>query len=303
MGTHLKDTIEGTCRKAMNDEEGNNIPDTYQKKLGIGEFIGNIDAIKENSICTFWANKCSGHFPPSNFEGLYILKTEHTVDGEGRQFSVQTAYPLGGAGEGRVSVRMIYGEADSADPTGSTGTWIEIPSEFTIKDFDIDFTSKDDENPASWTSMGKIASGKLKDLFGSVSLMAKNLRYLWKLCGTTNIASIGGGTLTGAVSKLNTDLQGMDGIKYIDFGAYDGSKKTLDDVVKEILNNFPLALNNTYIGYFVMGPTYRIIIQPFRERTHASAIVFSYATKGVVFYTKIVNNVKKYTASWDETAI
>lgn len=287
----------------------NNLPkkidltNTYQKKLGIGEFEGNIDTIKENSICTFWANKCSGHFPPSNFEGLYILKTEHTADGEGRQFSVQTAYPLGGAGEGRVSVRMIYGEADSADPTGSTGTWIEIPSEFTIKDFDIDFTSKDDENPASWTSMGKIASGKLKDLFGSVSLMAKNLRYLWKLCGTTNIASIGGGTLTGAVSKLNTDLQGMDGIKCIDFGAYDGSKKTLDDVVKEILNKFPLALNDTYIGYFVMGPTYRIIIQPFRERTHASAIVFSYATKGVVFYTKIVNNVKRYTTNWDETAI
>ncbi len=194
----------------------NNLPkkidltNTYQKKLGIGEFEGNIDAIKENSICTFWANKCSGHFPPSNFEGLYILKTEHTADGEGRQFSVQTAYPLGGAGEGRVSVRMIYGEADSADPTGSTGTWIEIPSEFTIKDFDIDFASKDDENPASWTAMGKIASGKLKDLFGSVSLMAKNLRYLWKLCGTTNIASIGGGTLTGAVSKLNTDLQYRD---------------------------------------------------------------------------------------------
>lgn len=103
--------------------------------------------------------------------------------------------------------------------------------------------------------------------------------------------------------SLNTDLQGMDGIKCIDFGAYDGSKKTLDDVVKEILNKFPLALNDTYIGYFVMGPTYRIIIQPFRERTHASAIVFSYATKGVVFYTKIVNNVKRYTTNWDETAI
>ena len=123
------------------------------------------------------------------------------------------------------------------------------------------------------------------------------------MLGTTNIASIGGGTLTGAISKLNTDLQGMDGIKYIDFGAYDGSKKTLDDVVKEILNNFPLSRNDTYIGYFVMGPMYRIIIQPFQERTHASAIVFSYATKGVVFYTKIVNNVKKYTTNWDETTI
>ena len=78
---------------------------------------------------------------------------------------------------------------------------------------------------------------------------------------------------------------------------------TLDDVVKEILNKFPLSLDGMYIGYFVMGPTYRIIIQPFRERTHASAIVFSYATKGMVFYTKILSNIKKYTTGWDETTI
>lgn len=106
-----------------------------------------------------------------------------------------------------------------------------------------------------------------------------------------------------AFHELNTDLQATAGIKYIDFGAYDGSKMALDDVVKEILNKFPLSLDGVYIGYFVMGPTYRIIIQPFRERTHSSAIVFSYATKGVVFYTKILSNIKKYTTVWDETTI
>lgn len=179
-----------------------------------------------------------------------------------------------------------------------------LPKTGDSKDNTVTFNSGDAMSPTGWADVGLISSGEEhKGLWRKVSLIAKNMRYLWKMCGTNDISKLGDGTLTGAVSKLNTDLQGMDGIKYIDFGAYDGSKKTLDDVVKEILNNFPLALNNTYIGYFVMGPTYRIIIQPFRERTHASAIVFSYATKGVVFYTKIVNNVKKYTASWDETAI
>ena len=208
MGINLKDTIEGTCRKAINDKDGNSIPETYLKKTG-----------------------------------------------------------------------------DSKDNTAS-------------------FTSADSLTPAAWADVPVLATGeKHSSILNKISTMFRNIRWLYKMLGTTNIASIGGGTLTGAISKLNTDLQGMDGIKCIDFGAYDGSKRTLDDIVKEILNNFPLALNNTYIGYFVMGPTYRIIIQPFRERTHASAIVFSYATKGVFFYTKIVNNVKKYTTNWDETAI
>jgi hypothetical protein len=208
MGIYLKDIIEGTCRKSVQDENGKNISDTYLKKTG-----------------------------------------------------------------------------DSKDNTAS-------------------FTSADSLTPAAWADVPVLATGeKHSSILNKISTMFRNIRWLYKMLGTTNIASIGGGTLTGAISKLNTDLQGMDGIKYIDFGAYDGSKKTLDDVVKEILNNFPLSRNDTYIGYFVMGPMYRIIIQPFQERTHASAIVFSYATKGVVFYTKIVNNVKKYTTNWDETTI
>ncbi|MCI8707883.1 MAG: hypothetical protein HFH44_14460 [Lachnospiraceae bacterium] len=179
-----------------------------------------------------------------------------------------------------------------------------LPKTGDSKDNTVTFNSGDAINPTGWADVGLMESGEEhKSLWRKVSLFAKNMRYLWKLCGANDISKLGDGTLTGAISKLNTDLQGMDGIKCIDFGAYDGSKRTLDDIVKEILNNFPLALNNTYIGYFVMGPTYRIIIQPFRERTHASAIVFSYATKGVVFYTKIVNNVKKYTTNWDETTI
>ncbi len=208
MGIYLKDIIEGTCRKSVQDENGKNISDTYLKKTG-----------------------------------------------------------------------------DSKDNTAS-------------------FTSADSLTPAAWADVPVLATGeKHSSILNKISTMFRNIRWLYKMLGTTNIASIGGGTLTGAISKLNTDLQGMDGIKYIDFGAYDGSKKTLDDVVKEILNNFPLSRNDTYIGYFVMGPMYRIIIQPFQERTHASAIVFSYATKGVIFYTKIVNNVKKYTTNWDETTI
>ena len=39
---------------------------------------------------------------------------------------------------------------------------------------------------------------------------SKNLNYLRKMLGTDDISMLGNGTLTGAVSKLNTDLQYKD---------------------------------------------------------------------------------------------
>lgn len=209
MGIYLKDTIEGTCRKAINDERGNNILETYQKKLGIGEFIGNIDLISKNSVCLCWSIKCEGTFPLDNM--VCILKTENYEEaGDTQAFVFQTALPVDGENEGRCFIR----KKDLVGDEVSASDWHEIPSDATINKFEINFDSEDDENPVAWTSMRKIVSGKIKDLFGNVSIMAKNIRWLYKMLGTTDIASIGGGTLTGAISKLNTDISKADEVKY-----------------------------------------------------------------------------------------
>lgn len=115
MGINLKDTIEGTCRKAINDKDGNSIPETYLKKTG-----------------------------------------------------------------------------DSKDNTAS-------------------FTSADSLTPAAWADVPVLATGeKHSSILNKISTMFRNIRWLYKMLGTTNIASIGGGTLTGAISKLNTDLSYKD---------------------------------------------------------------------------------------------
>lgn len=205
----LKDIINGTCRKAINDERGNNILETYQKKLGIGEFIGNIDLISKNSVCLCWSIKCEGTFPLDNM--VCILKTENYEEaGDTQAFVFQTALPVDGKNEGRCFIR----KKDLVGDEVSASDWHEIPSDATINKFEINFDSEDDENPVAWTSMRKIVSGKIKDLFGNVSIMAKNIRWLYKMLGTTNIASIGGGTLTGAVSKLNTDFLKGNEVKF-----------------------------------------------------------------------------------------
>ena len=65
------------------------------------------------------------------------------------------------------------------------------------------FTSDDATDATSWTDVDTITSGeKHSGLFSKISTMFKNIRYLYKLLGTTDISSIGDGTTTGAISTL-----------------------------------------------------------------------------------------------------
>lgn len=74
-----------------------------------------------------------------------------------------------------------------------------------IATFDTNDTT--DEDAESWTSTDPITSGStISGLMSRISTMIKNTRYLYKLMGTTDISTIGNGTLTGAISELNTGL-------------------------------------------------------------------------------------------------
>ena len=69
----------------------------------------------------------------------------------------------------------------------------------------VAFTSGDAENPTGWADVGVVTSGeKHSSLMRKISLAIKNVRYLWKLLGSTSLAGIGDGTVTGAIRELNT---------------------------------------------------------------------------------------------------
>lgn len=72
-----------------------------------------------------------------------------------------------------------------------------------------DFTSSDvaDGSATAWTGVNPLTSGETnKSIFAKLSQMFKNIRYLYKLLGTTDISSIGNGTVTNALSVLNAKL-------------------------------------------------------------------------------------------------
>lgn len=71
------------------------------------------------------------------------------------------------------------------------------------------FTSSDvaDGSASAWTSVSKLSSGeKHSSILKKVSQMFKNVRYLYKMLGTTDISKIGNGTCTGAISSLSSSL-------------------------------------------------------------------------------------------------
>lgn len=70
----------------------------------------------------------------------------------------------------------------------------------------VAFASSDtpDADVSAWTSVATLTSGeKHSSLFAKVSQMFKNVRYLYKMLGSTDVSSIGGGTVTGAISSQN----------------------------------------------------------------------------------------------------
>lgn len=75
------------------------------------------------------------------------------------------------------------------------------------KDNTVAFLSEDSESESSWSDVAVMSSGeKHSSLFNKISTMFKNIRYLNKILGTTDISSIGGGTVTGAINAVNNNL-------------------------------------------------------------------------------------------------
>ena len=68
------------------------------------------------------------------------------------------------------------------------------------------FDSADDKNPTTWSDVELLTSKEeQRSLFSKISTMFKNIRYLYKMLGTTDISNIGDGTVTGGLSVLSNN--------------------------------------------------------------------------------------------------
>lgn len=129
------------------------------------------------------------------------------------------------------------------------------------KDSVVAFTSSDvaDGSATSWTTVTKVDSGEThKSIFAKMSQMFKNIRYLYKLLGTTDISSIGNGTVTNALSVLNAKVTFSANTTqaYIDSGL-DGTTGRYPGVGLRAFNssgnNYSIGINEWNIQFGIDG--------------------------------------------------
>ena len=107
----------------------------------------------------------------------------------------------------------------------------------------VTFTSGDSTSPTAWTNVDSLVTGeKHSSLLNKISTMIKNVRFLYKMLGTTDISTIGDGTVTGGLSTLNSSLskleEGQDYSKEIIIGKWFDGKPIYRKIIKIPMTNF-----------------------------------------------------------------
>lgn len=163
----------------------------------------------------------------------FMLYAIHNIDNDGTLVVNidETAFVSTGTFNSAISTL----NTEKLDATGNS------------QDCTVNFISGDRSSPTAWEAVDVVNTGeKHSSLLNKITTMIKNVRWLYKMLGTTDISSIGGGTVTGALSKLNTDLIAVKG--------------------KIIVQRVTKTINNGYVAVpYPSGVTYLshdLVIQP-----------------------------------------
>ena len=117
------------------------------------------------------------------------------------EYSSNTAYERLDAVSHNGSTYLAIKDAPDGAPRDDKVNWMYLAKGFSddVGESEIAFTEAEELEPP-------VSGEKINSVFGKVSLAIKNLKTLITLMGTTDIASIGDGTVTGAISDVNGKL-------------------------------------------------------------------------------------------------
>lgn len=151
---------------------------------------------------------------------------------------------LGTNGTQDIAVQYDGSEKTSVNLMFETGNSKNNITTFTSNDS----TTGDSTAPALLTSGETHAS-----IFSKVSTIFKNVRWLLSKMGTTDISSLGDGTVTGALSTLNSNKQDKNcyiyNVKYMEFLSME-NRTEIKWKISDTESYLVQFLNDGHIGYF-----------------------------------------------------
>ena len=126
----------------------------------------------------------------------------------------ETEYRLGNVNITPENIGALPEDGNAVSATKATqdGNGNNIVDTYQTKTGDtnnntVAYTSADFTSPTEWTDVAALVSGeKHSSILNKISTMFKNIRWLYKMLGTTDISDIGDGTVTGAITGLNNNL-------------------------------------------------------------------------------------------------
>ena len=214
---------------------------------------------------TYWMKSICG-----NKEPIATTETAGIVKPDGETITVDVDGTLHGNSKVTVDSEL---SKESENPLQNKTVTEELEkklnSDGDSKDLTTTFTSGDSANATAWTDVGLLTSGeKHSSLFQKVATMFKNIRYLYHMLGTADISTLGEGanigTVTGALSKLNSDLPGsgiaFDYFSSMDFNDY---KKTGMYRINELMSyqNIPNYPSPKDYGQLIVASNSDTVLQ------------------------------------------
>lgn len=125
-----------------------------------------------------------------------------------------------------------------------------------------------------------VAGEKMSTALGKIKTAVKNVISLVKLLGTTDISKIGDGTVTGAVSLLNSNLDNISKYAYSTTGWADVFKQmgAMNDIGVG-MTNLHNAINTTYSSsgvydVYANGPVLGVVLMRTSAEFYSGLIVF-----------------------------
>ena len=234
----------------------------YDKSLYIAKKDVPLGTIPTDT--TYWMKSICG-----NKEPIATTETAGIVKPDGTTITVDVDGTLHGNSKVTVDSEL---SKESENPVQNKTVTKELEkklnSDGDSKDLTTTFTSGDSTNVTEWTDVGLLTSGeKHSSLFQKVATMFKNIRYLYHMLGTADISALGEGadigTVTGALSKLNSDYYNFLKKRKIYYSVTELGLNietcTLNDIAKSLPNysEIYLAVGN-YI-YYEVPKTYGLL--------------------------------------------
>lgn len=130
------------------------------------------------------------------------------------------------------------------------------------------------------TNLEELTTGeKLSSILGKIKLAVKNLKSLIGIIGTTDISTIGDGTITGGLSDVNGKLgnYGNDIVM--------GKLLSINDnYILDLFKNAPVNYSPTFGQLNIGGPIVAYIMQKHSDYYGGAVIVFGYNNLRPIYY-------------------